>query len=665
MDHLKKLYHEYCKSYNVEPNELLLGEIQKVSADDNKTKSLNLSSFNIPDTQCTVLGKLLFIISLHCFIHLLALQALLHGLYTNTTCKTLELKGNNIHGGATEALAKLMRKNKTLRNLRLEWNQLGQMDTPAFSVFCDALADNKGLIELDLRNNSISHVGASELASALKRNTTLRMIDLRWNNVGLIGGRALLAVCESNSTLTDIQLVGNNIPDDIMQSIANALVKNEERRQTNFGHLQNMSVLTRQLQNVQNDKDRQITTVLTRMSLQEQAMLKANRSLAEKLKKLQEALDDRKLSFNALSAKVSLLEADLTVASQQYNDAQNEIKKLEMEKEQLVHKIRRECKQEKDELMDIQEKLNREIHENLDTQRRLTERGHDLERKCEQLQSTVHDLRETIALNDRDHQLKQSTLADENQRLKAKHKEELKDFELITTRDLHRLKEEYGTNEQILKDQLIKLETIRSTLEREVNSLKSTISTQKLNFEENTQHEKLRIKNEEEKKQRELEDRLRAITTSKEELDSRYNQQLLTNRELQQKIGFQSVEIETFKRQIESVQMTIMTKDTEILEGREKAKTEYEKKLRIIQRDIDTNEELKDKIKKMENDLKDQQHSDRQIIRDLEVRIGELQTTLNKRDQELNRLRREEDQRLSYLRTALLDYIGKGKSETS
>ncbi|CAF1206875.1 unnamed protein product [Didymodactylos carnosus] len=652
MDHLKKLYHEYCKSYNVEPNELLLGEIQKVSADDNKTKSLNLSSFNIPDTQCTVLGKLLFIISLHCFIHLLALQALLHGLYTNTTCKTLELKGNNIHGGATEALAKLMRKNKTLRNLRLEWNQLGQMDTPAFSVFCDALADNKGLIELDLRNNSISHF-------------YIQSPDLRWNNVGLIGGRALLAVCESNSTLTDIQLVGNNIPDDIMQSIANALVKNEERRQTNFGHLQNMSVLTRQLQNVQNDKDRQITTVLTRMSLQEQAMLKANRSLAEKLKKLQEALDDRKLSFNALSAKVSLLEADLTVASQQYNDAQNEIKKLEMEKEQLVHKIRRECKQEKDELMDIQEKLNREIHENLDTQRRLTERGHDLERKCEQLQSTVHDLRETIALNDRDHQLKQSTLADENQRLKAKHKEELKDFELITTRDLHRLKEEYGTNEQILKDQLIKLETIRSTLEREVNSLKSTISTQKLNFEENTQHEKLRIKNEEEKKQRELEDRLRAITTSKEELDSRYNQQLLTNRELQQKIGFQSVEIETFKRQIESVQMTIMTKDTEILEGREKAKTEYEKKLRIIQRDIDTNEELKDKIKKMENDLKDQQHSDRQIIRDLEVRIGELQTTLNKRDQELNRLRREEDQRLSYLRTALLDYIGKGKSETS
>jgi chromosome segregation ATPase len=73
-----------------------------------------------------------------------------------------------------------------------------------------------------------------------------------------------------------------------------------------------------------------------------------NRSLSEKLKKLQEALDDRKLSFNALSAKNALLEADITVAKQQHNDAENLIKKFEIEKEQLVHRIRRECKQEKD-----------------------------------------------------------------------------------------------------------------------------------------------------------------------------------------------------------------------------------------------------------------------------------------------------------------------------
>ena len=52
------------------------------------------------------------------------------------------------------------------------------MDSPAFTGFCDALAKNKSLIELDLRNNDISHVGGTELAAALKRNVTLRVLGI-------------------------------------------------------------------------------------------------------------------------------------------------------------------------------------------------------------------------------------------------------------------------------------------------------------------------------------------------------------------------------------------------------------------------------------------------------------------------------------------------------
>ncbi len=67
---------------------------------------------------------------------------------------------------------------KNIFSLRLEWNQIGSMDTSAFTGFCDALGNNKGLIELDLRNNDISHVGATELAAALKRNVTLRVLGV-------------------------------------------------------------------------------------------------------------------------------------------------------------------------------------------------------------------------------------------------------------------------------------------------------------------------------------------------------------------------------------------------------------------------------------------------------------------------------------------------------
>ena len=57
----------------------------------------------------------------------------------------------------------------------------------------------------------------------------------------------------------------------------NALKKNADQRQMHFGHSQNMAVLSRQLQTVHAEKDQQISTTLTRMSLQEQSMLKTNR----------------------------------------------------------------------------------------------------------------------------------------------------------------------------------------------------------------------------------------------------------------------------------------------------------------------------------------------------------------------------------------------------
>ena len=62
--------------------------------------------------------------------------------------------------------------------------------------------------------------------------------------------------------------------------------------------------------------------------------------------------------------------------------------------------------------------------------------------------------------------MKISSFDDENQRLKFKHKEELKDQELAHTREVHRLKESHQTTEDNLKEQLTKLETIRTTLER-------------------------------------------------------------------------------------------------------------------------------------------------------------------------------------------------------
>ena len=60
-------------------------------------------------------------------------------------------------------------------SLCLEWNSMGMLET-AFSVFCEGLSCNTRLQVLDLRNNQISHDGATHIASALKVNTTLKSL---------------------------------------------------------------------------------------------------------------------------------------------------------------------------------------------------------------------------------------------------------------------------------------------------------------------------------------------------------------------------------------------------------------------------------------------------------------------------------------------------------
>ncbi|CAF2751086.1 unnamed protein product [Rotaria sp. Silwood2] len=190
---------------------------------------------------------------------------------------------------------------------------------------------------------------------------------------------------------------------------------------------------------------------------------------------------------------------DLVVAKQQYDDLKNTMrKKIEIDKQELIHKIRRECKQEKDELVDIQEKLQRDLNASLESQRRLNEKIQGLERKNDKLQTTVHELGET----------------------------------------------------------------------------------------------------------------------------SRHNQQLIAYREVQQKINLQSVEIE-------SLQMTVHDKDTEILETRETTKKDCQQtKLCSIQKDIDMNDELKDRIKQLENELKDQRYTDRNTIYELENCVADLQKNI-------------------------------------
>lgn len=79
------------------------------------THDFVFTSIHLNDCNLSNEGKSRLFTSNFLSLVLLALQALLHGLVTNTTCRTLELKGNGIHGPGTEVLARVLHRNQTLR----------------------------------------------------------------------------------------------------------------------------------------------------------------------------------------------------------------------------------------------------------------------------------------------------------------------------------------------------------------------------------------------------------------------------------------------------------------------------------------------------------------------------------------------------------------------
>ena len=95
---------------------------------------------------------------------------------------TLDLRGNRISTPGIQALAQLLTKNTRLKSLCLEWNSLGDAESD-ISILTEALAINKTLTCLDLRNNQLSPKSGAYLAKMLSINSTLKTLDLRWNSI--------------------------------------------------------------------------------------------------------------------------------------------------------------------------------------------------------------------------------------------------------------------------------------------------------------------------------------------------------------------------------------------------------------------------------------------------------------------------------------------------
>lgn len=76
-----------------------------------------------------------------------------------------------------------------------------------------------------------------------------------------------------------------------------------------------------------------------------------------------------------------------------------------------------------------------------------------------------------MALGQAEYQTKMVILDEESRRLKQKHREELKEYEINKAREIGRLRDEFDITEKDLKDRINKVELLKHSLEDVKNIL--------------------------------------------------------------------------------------------------------------------------------------------------------------------------------------------------
>ncbi|KAK7111802.1 leucine-rich repeat-containing protein 45-like [Littorina saxatilis] len=666
MDDFRLAFLRLCKDHHIDAQDCVVEKLKSLEHTGGKGRAiLDLSTQSLTPKTCAVLGKILAtdrnfteLRFADCMLSEDALKNLAQGLAYNSYCKKLDLKGNNIRGAGVEALGKMVRHNKGITSICLEWNGLGMLEN-SFAAFCDGLAANSALRALDLRNNQINHEGAEEISTALKRNITLRALDLRWNNVGLLGGRAFIEMLKANKVLSRLELAGNNVPTDIAKAIDTAVDNNADRMTITEEHSKRTHAMSHHFKQIEKEKSLQVSDLMDQMDRKEEALRKSQRKSTQHIGHLQETLQERKGAFSSLAAKLSMTESELVLAEQKANDYGSVVNRLKQDMGDMAARHHDELRKEKEERAQMEMKYLKELS---DVQEKLVTsqtRGDDLDRKCRQQQEQIFELKEQNTHLQAELKMKGSQFEERLAAEKQRHKDMLHDLESSKNKELMHFKQEAEEMERALRERIQKMESQRMELEEEISRLKSANLSDRLNAEEHLQSTKQRIKTEEEQRHRQLEERVRVLQISKDELQSHCNQQSSLVSELQSKNSGLTLEVDNLKRRLEEMGQELAGKSNYTMAEVNKVKVELNQTLSKLDGERSVHSELREKLAQIDKELSDQLLRHRQASEEKEREVVTLQEKLRARELEIQRSREEEAQRAQMLQTAIMSYVAR------
>uniref|UniRef100_A0A8D0ABT1 Leucine rich repeat containing 45 n=1 Tax=Sander lucioperca TaxID=283035 RepID=A0A8D0ABT1_SANLU len=630
MEDFRQAYLRLCKEGGAEPQESVVAQLQESRA--GQGSRLDLSGHSLSADTCSVLARAFQndtgfteVVLSDCMLSEEGVYCVSLKIDTQPICTVvwfIKLYGNNLRSTGAEVLGKLLARNNTLRRLVLEWNALGVWDE-AFSLFCDGLASNSVLTQLDLRNNQINHHGASELALALKRNTTVQVLDLRWNNIGLLGGRTLLEALQKNHSIVQLEMAGNNIPSDTLKALEQTTGHNSDRQSTLRESRSRTQVLSKEIQTLKEEK---------------------GRSTSIQIGQLQEALNERKSAVNSLTAKLQMTEAALTLSEQKNHNMGELLTRVKAEKEEQRERQSRERKKEQE-------------REGAAIEKALLPQVEEKERRCKSQQQQIFELKQELTNSTAELKLQLTQAEDRLEMEKRRSKQALQDMDTLRQKEVEHMNRHLEESERALQERIFKLEGQRIQLEEELSKAKAACVTERAQAEEELGRVRAQVRLEEQELVSGLEEKLRSVRSNLQEVQLHCSQQKQTISELQAKNSQQGSEINAMRRRTEELQQDLSAKDQEKVAEVSRVKVELLEQIGHLQAERTAQGGLKEKISALEREIKVLSSNHREVLLDKESEMSSMLEKLRLKEAEIQRMREDEANRASYLQSAILTYV--------
>uniref|UniRef100_A0A8C2AVE3 Leucine rich repeat containing 45 n=1 Tax=Cyprinus carpio TaxID=7962 RepID=A0A8C2AVE3_CYPCA len=658
MEDFRRSYLRLCKEGGIDAQESVLAQLHDARTVTGSCR-LDLRGQSITVDTCSVLGRVLQ--SDAVFTEVLLSDCMLseeggRGNKKQKCTALTKMSGNNMRGTGAEALGQLLVRNKILV---LEWNALGMWEE-GFGVFCEGLASNTSLAQLDLRNNQINHQGAAELCIALKRNSTLQELgdaDLRWNNIGLLGGRSILEAMQQNRTLNKLEMAGNNIPSDTLRAIEQSMNHNADRQSTLRESRSRTQVLSKEIQLLKEEKSRQFLSLMETIDRQKDEMGRSSRNSSIRLGQLQEVLSEQKSSVNSLTAKLQMTEAALALSEQKAHDLGELLTRFKLEKAELRDRQSREIQKEQEDSALKEAKLLKEVNSVSEKNLQLRNKLEETERRCKTQQDQIFELKQELTNTTAELKLRLAQTEERLEMEKRRSKQALEDMDGLRQKEVDHLTRHQEESERALQERILKLEGQRIQLEEELSRVKASLVTERAQAEEELGKVRAQVRLEEQQHLTSLEEKLRAVRQSRDESQNHCTHQKQTIAELHAKVGQQSIEMDTLRRRIDELQQDLAGKEQEKVAEVTRVRVELQEQIGHLQAERTAQSGLKEKIAALEREMKVLSTAHREALLDKESEISSLLERLRIREGEIQRIREDEAQRASFLQNAILTYV--------